>query len=130
MKLFVANIPYESTEDDIQDLFSNHGDVVDFYMPRDRDSGNYKGFAFVTYSSESEARDAIEAINGQEFNGRNLHVDEAKEKKNYKKKDRIESSGDKDRIKLMKSNLTRYTEGGMCRGAGAAIRGTKFKGVF
>lgn len=81
MKLFVANIPYESTEDDIQDLFSNHGDVVDFYMPRDRDSGNYKGFAFVTYSSESEARDAIEAINGQEFNGRNLHVDEAKEKK-------------------------------------------------
>ena len=57
-------------------------------------------------------------------------LDEAKEKKNYKKKDRIESSGDKDRIKLMKSNLTRYTEGGMCRGAGAAIRGTKFKGVF
>lgn len=81
MKLFVANIPYESTEDDIRDLFSNHGEVVDFYMPTDRDTGNYKGFAFVTYSSEPEARDAIEAINGQEFNGRNLHVDEAKEKK-------------------------------------------------
>ena len=48
-------------------------------------------------------------------------LDEAKEKKNYKKK---------DRIKLMSYNLTGYTEGGMCRGAGAAIKGTKFKGVF
>ena len=57
-------------------------------------------------------------------------LDEAKEKKNYKKKDRIKSSGDKDRIKLMSYNLTGYTEGGMCRGAGAAIKGTKFKGVF
>ena len=57
-------------------------------------------------------------------------LDEAKEKKNYKKKDRIKSSGDKDKIKLMSYNLTGYTEGGMCRGAGAAIKGTKFKGVF
>ena len=57
-------------------------------------------------------------------------LDEAKEKKNFRKKDRIESSGDKDRIKLMEYNLTGYKEGGMCRGAGAAIKGTKFKGVF
>ena len=57
-------------------------------------------------------------------------LDEAKEKKNFRKKDRIESSGDKDRIKLMEYNLTGYTEGGMCRGAGATIKGTKFKGVF
>ena len=57
-------------------------------------------------------------------------LDEAKEKKNFRKKDRIESSGDKDRIKLMEYNLTGYTEGGMCRGAGAAIKWTKFKGAF
>ena len=61
-------------------------------------------------------------------------LDEAKEEKNYKKKDRIKSSGDKDRIKLMSSNLRRYTKGGMCpgesRGGGAAIRGKGFKGVF
>ena len=61
-------------------------------------------------------------------------LDEAKEEKNYKKKDRIKSSGDKDRIKLMSSNLRRYTKGGMCpgesRGGGAAIRGKGFKGIF
>jgi len=57
-------------------------------------------------------------------------LDEAKSSKNYKKKDRIKSSGDKERIELMGTNLKKYTEGGMCRGAGAAIKGTKFKGVF
>jgi len=57
-------------------------------------------------------------------------LDEAKSSKNYKKKDRIKSSGDKERIELMGTNLRKYTEGGMCRGAGAAIKGTKFKGVF
>lgn len=69
-------------------------------------------------------------------------LDEAKEEKNYKKKDRIMQSGDKDRIKLMKSNLTRFGSGGdascgcsscmgeSARGAGAAVKGTNFKGVF
>mgnify|MGYP003152236634 FL=1 len=57
-------------------------------------------------------------------------LDEAKSAKNYKKKDRIKSSGDKERIELMGTDLRKYTEGGMCRGAGAAIKGTKFKGVF
>jgi len=57
-------------------------------------------------------------------------LDEAKEDKNYKKKDRIKSSGDKDRIKLMKSNLKRFQCGGMARGMGAAIKGGKFEGVF
>ena len=57
-------------------------------------------------------------------------LDEAKEEKNYKKKDRIESSGDKDKIKLMKTNLRKYSEGGMSRGGGAAIKGMNFKGVF
>tara|TARA_R100001086_G_C11705903_1_gene222712 strand:+ start:233 stop:451 length:219 start_codon:yes stop_codon:yes gene_type:complete len=57
-------------------------------------------------------------------------LDEAKEKKNYKKKDRIMSGGDKVKIKLMNTNLRKYTKGGMCRGAGAAIKGADFKGVF
>ena len=51
-------------------------------------------------------------------------------KKNYKKKIELNLVEHKDRIKLMSYNLTGYTEGGMCRGAGAAIKGTKFKGVF
>ena len=49
-------------------------------------------------------------------------LDEAKSEKNYKKKDRIKSSGDKDRIKLMSYNLTGYTEGGMCRGVDCSLR--------
>ena len=57
-------------------------------------------------------------------------LDEAKSAKNYKKKDRIKSSGDKERIELMGTNLKKFTDCGMCRGAGAAIKGTKFKGVF
>ena len=57
-------------------------------------------------------------------------LDEAKSAKNYKKKDRIKSSGDKERIELMGTNLRKYTKGGMCRGAGAAIKGTSFKGIF
>ena len=57
-------------------------------------------------------------------------LDEAKSKKNYKKKDRIKSSGDKDKIELMSYNLKGFECGGMARGTGAAIRGKGFKGVF
>ena len=69
-------------------------------------------------------------------------LDEAKEEKNYKKKDRIMQSGDKKKIRLMQSNLTRFSSGGdascgcsscmgeSARGAGAAVKGTNFKGVF
>jgi len=57
-------------------------------------------------------------------------LDEAKSEKNYKKKDRIKQSKDEDRIELMSTNLTRFREGGICRGGGAAIKGMNFKGVF
>lgn len=81
MKLFIANIPFETSEDEIKDLFSVHGEIVDFYMPKDRDTGNYRGFAFLTFASEDMAQNAIEQVNGQEINGRALHVDKAQEKK-------------------------------------------------
>ena len=81
MKLFVANIPYSSSEDEIRDLFEAHGEIVDFYMPRDRDTGNYRGFAFITYSASEMADKAIENVNGIDLGGRPLHVDRAHDKR-------------------------------------------------
>tara|TARA_B110000037_G_scaffold221312_1_gene291862 strand:- start:92986 stop:93528 length:543 start_codon:yes stop_codon:yes gene_type:complete len=73
-KLFVANISFESSEDEIRPLFEDVGEVLDFYYPRDRDTGKVRGFAFVTMASDELAQAAIEKINGHILYDRDLHV--------------------------------------------------------
>lgn len=85
-KLYVGNLLYEATEDDLKNLFGQVGTVVSATIIRFRDSGRSKGFGFVEMSSEEEAKKAIDSFNGQDFKGRRLVVSEArppKERTNY-----------------------------------------------
>ena len=78
MRIYVGNLPYESSEDDLIEAFSAHGEVESVTVIRDRDTGRSKGFAFVEMPTNSEAQAAITAFNGQEFNRRTLTVNEAR----------------------------------------------------
>lgn len=77
-KLYVGNLAFAATEQTITDKFSSFGTVESAKIITDRDTGRSKGFAFVEMSTEDEAQQAIEALNGQPFEGRNLTVNEAK----------------------------------------------------
>src|SRR4029434_423318 len=78
MKLYVGNLSFESTENDLQDLFEQHGQVDEVRLMMDRMTGKSRGFAFVTMNDNAQASAAMSALNGQEFNGRALTVNEAR----------------------------------------------------
>ena len=78
MRIYVGNLPYESTEEDLTEAFSAHGEVESVTVIRDRDTGRSKGFAFVEMPTNVEAQAAIAAFNGQEYNRRTLTVNEAR----------------------------------------------------
>src|SRR6478735_3700771 len=77
-KLFVGNISFNTTENDLQDAFAAHGTVVEANLMMDRMSGRPRGFGFVTMSSPEEAQKAIEAMNGAQLDGRALTVNVAR----------------------------------------------------
>ena len=77
-KLYVGNLSFNSTEDDISDAFSAHGTVTSVNVITDRETGRPRGFAFVEMASDSEAQSAIQALDGQDLGGRNLKVNIAK----------------------------------------------------
>ena len=77
-KLFVGNLSFNVTENDLQDAFAAHGTVVETNLMMDRDTGRPRGFAFVTMSSPEEAQKAIDALNGKELDGRALTVNLAR----------------------------------------------------
>jgi RNA recognition motif-containing protein len=78
MKLYVGNLSFDTTENDLQDYFSEFGTVTDTALMMDRMSGRSRGFAFVTMSSTAEGEAAISATNGKQLQGRALTVNEAK----------------------------------------------------
>lgn len=84
-KLFVGNLPYSATEQDITDLFAQHGTIVSVKLVIDRMSGRSRGIAFVEYEEEAMATAAIEALNGYEMDGRAIIVNVARpqEKRPY-----------------------------------------------
>ena len=77
-KLYVGNLSYSVTENDLQDLFAQHGPVAEVNLMLDKFSGRPRGFAFVTMATPEAANAAIQALNGKEFSGRNLTVNEAR----------------------------------------------------
>ena len=77
-KLYVGNLPYTTTSTDLEQLFGQHGAVQSAEVISDRETGRSKGFGFVQMASDDEAQAAIAALNGQDFGGRNLTVNEAK----------------------------------------------------
>ena len=77
-KLFVGNLSFNTTENDLQDAFAAHGSVTETNLMMDRATNRPRGFAFVTMSSAEEAQKAISAMNGAELDGRTLTVNIAK----------------------------------------------------
>jgi RNA recognition motif-containing protein len=78
MKLYVGNLAFETTENDLQDLFEQHGTVSEVNLMMDRMTGKSRGFAFVTMNDAEQAKAAMSATNGKELNGRALNVNEAR----------------------------------------------------
>jgi len=78
MKLYVGNLSFESTENDLQDLFEQHGAVNEVNLMMDRMTGKSRGFAFITMNDDAQANAAMSALNGRELNGRPLTVNEAR----------------------------------------------------
>ncbi len=78
MQIYVGNMNYRTTEEDINKLFSQFGEVASVKLISDRETGRAKGFGFVTMNDDSAAKEAIEALNEKEFEGRSLRINEAK----------------------------------------------------
>ncbi|OHD12802.1 MAG: RNA-binding protein [Spirochaetes bacterium GWB1_48_6] len=79
-KIYVGNMSYRSTEDTLRSLFSQFGETKSVSIITDRETGQAKGFAFVEMGTDAEADAAIQALNGQVFEGRTLRVNEAIQK--------------------------------------------------
>jgi len=77
-KLFVGNLSFNTTENDLQDAFAAHGTVIEAKLMTDRDTGRARGFGFVTMSTDEEAQKAITALNGASMDSRTLTVNVAK----------------------------------------------------
>ena len=77
-KMYVGNLPFSATENELRDLFSQCGAVTDIHLPTDRDTGRPRGFAFVTMDSDSAMTKAINEFNSKDWNGRVLTINEAR----------------------------------------------------
>jgi RNA recognition motif-containing protein len=77
-KLYVGNLPFQTTEADLEQLFASAGDVASVTVMRDRGTGRARGFAFVEMASDEGASAAIESLHNSSYGGRNLTVNEAR----------------------------------------------------
>jgi len=80
MKLYVGNLPFSATEDEIRSMFEDFGGAVDLHIPLDRETGRPRGFAFVTLSSKEQGEAAIGSLDGKDMGGRALRISEAQER--------------------------------------------------
>ena len=78
MKLYVGNLSYEVTEEDLRQAFEPFGQVESAVIIKDKVSGRSKGFGFVEFSSQADGQSAIDGLNGQDLKGRNINVNEAR----------------------------------------------------
>lgn len=85
--IYVGNLPFTSTEDEVRNMFSQYGSVHSVKMVSDRETGRPRGFAFVEMD-DSAANNAISALNGKEINGRPLRINEARERERAPRQDR------------------------------------------
>ena len=86
-KLFVGRMSFKTTEEDLRELFAQHGTVESVKVPVDRETERPRGFAFVEMSSEDEAKKAIDALNGYELDGWNIVVNEARPQEDRPRRD-------------------------------------------
>jgi len=81
MNIYVGNLPYATTEDDLREMFTEFGEVTSVNIITDKFSGQSKGFGFVEMSDDSNAQEAIESLNGSSIASRNITVNEARPRK-------------------------------------------------
>lgn len=79
--IFVGNLPYEASEDEVRQMFEQHGKVTRVHLVSDRDTGRPKGFGFVDMPNDDEGQAAVAALDGEKLNGRPLRVNEAQPRK-------------------------------------------------
>lgn len=79
-KLFIGNLSWDVKDDDLKNAFSSFGELSDAVVIKERDTNRSKGFGFVTFTNDNEADKAINEMNGKDFMGRNLTVNEARPK--------------------------------------------------
>lgn len=84
MSIYVGNLPHSSTEEAVKDLFSQYGEVKSVKIIKDRETGRSRGFAFVDMANSSSAQEAIDNLNGYDFEGRKLQVNEARPREERK----------------------------------------------
>ncbi|HRE04953.1 MAG TPA: RNA-binding protein [Opitutaceae bacterium] len=94
-KLYVGNLSFQTTEQELRDTFGQFGSVTDVYVAMDRMTGRPRGFAFVTFSTEEESKNAAEKMNGADLGGRALTVNEARPKEEMGSSNRSYSSPDR-----------------------------------
>ena len=92
MNIYVGNVKYEMTGDELKEMFSVYGEVSSARIISDRDTGRSKGFGFVEMPNDSEAKAAIEATNEKEIGGRTLKVNEARPREGRPRDDRARRS--------------------------------------
>jgi len=78
MNIYVGNLPFGATEDELKELFQTHGEVGSVRIITDRETGRSKGFGFIEMPNNDEAQKVLEVLNNADFNGRNLKVNEAR----------------------------------------------------
>lgn len=78
MTIYVGNLPFEVSDEDVQDVFKEYGAVKSVYLPTDRESGRPRGFGFVEMTDEANEQAAIEALNEADWMGRTLRVNKAR----------------------------------------------------
>jgi RNA recognition motif-containing protein len=79
-KLYVGNLPFTTTDDELEEAFNVHGAITSVNVITDRDTGRSRGFGFVEFENEGDAQNAQAALDGQDFGGRQLRVNEAQDK--------------------------------------------------
>lgn len=97
MSIYVGNLSYEVTSEDLNEVFAEYGTVNRVQVPMDRETGRMRGFAFVEMSSEAEEAAAIAALDGAEWMGRDLKVNKAKPREDNKRSSGGGGWGDNNR---------------------------------
>ena len=88
MNIYIGQLPYSVTEDDIKELFSEYGEIASLNLVKDRFSGQSKGFGFIDMPNNSEADKAIKALNKSMFNGREIKVNQVQQSKKRERRRR------------------------------------------
>jgi RNA recognition motif-containing protein len=81
-RIYVGNLPFSATEEEVRRLFAQHGEVLDVSLPQDRDTGRPRGFGFVEME-DADADKAVQALDGKDLGGRSLRVNEARERPRF-----------------------------------------------